>query len=114
MRAGQLRHTVTIQQKSPSSSPGVNEFNEPEETWVDWAASVPAAKDPKSGREYFASQQRQSEIMTVWRIRFMDGVGAGMRVVYDGVNYDIKGVLDVGGRGITLDLGCTSGSAVNG
>lgn len=114
MRAGALRHSITIQQKSATGSPAQNEFGEPEETWADFATEVPAEKDPRSGREAFITQQRQDEHLTVWRIRYMDGVTQGMRIVHLGVIYDIKSVLDIGGRGIKLDIACESGSAIRG
>jgi SPP1 family predicted phage head-tail adaptor len=88
MRAGTLRHRVTIetQAKSQYSTGSIV---------ASWSSfdSVWAAIEPLSGREFFSASQVQSEVNTRIRIRYLDGVTPKMRVVHDSDYYDVHAVL---------------------
>lgn len=99
MRAGKLRHTITIQQRSDSQ----NSYGEQANTWTTFA-EVRASVEPLQGREFFASQQMQAEVTTRFRIRYLDGVTADMRISYDGRTFDIQAVLNPNERGRELHI----------
>jgi SPP1 family predicted phage head-tail adaptor len=107
MRAGQLRHQVTIQSSRESQSPtGATTI-----TWSDFATGVWAAIEPISGRELFAAQQVQSNLSTRIRIRHLAGVHEKMRVKYvnrdsETTYYDIESVIPVNERGAEMHLMC--------
>lgn len=101
MRAGDLRHRVTIQQKTVTSDPeGVAV-----ETWTE-VATVWAAVEPLRGREYIQAAAVTPEVTTRIRMRYRLGVKPAMRVVHGGRVYDVLSVIDVGGLRRELELMC--------
>lgn len=88
MQAGRLRHRIVIQNFTTST----DTYGEPIKTWATWA-TVWAAVEPLSGREYWNAQQVQSEVNTRIRIRLRDGVTPLMRVNWDGRLFDIENVV---------------------
>ena len=84
MRAGSLRHRVTIQR---------------------YELAVDESVEAVSGREFFASQQVQSEVTHKVTIRFRPGVAADMRIVYGGRVFGIVAPLP-DNRGTRLVLMC--------
>lgn len=102
MRAGKLRHLVTIQ----SRTEGTNSFNEPRPVWKDFA-TVYASIEPLSGREFFAAQQAQSDITHRVRMRYVAGVTAKHRIVFGDRVFDIAAPpRNVDERNIELELQC--------
>lgn len=101
MRAGELRHRVTIQQKTVTSDPEGMIV----ETWVD-VATVWAAVEPLRGREYIQAAAVTPEVTARVRIRYRPGIEPAMRVVHGGTVCDIQSVIDVGGRRRELELMC--------
>ena len=77
MRAGMLRHRVTIQRQELV----FGKFGAPlhDKVWEN-VATVWASLEAMSGREFFASQQAQSEVTQRIRIRYRPDVTADMRV----------------------------------
>jgi SPP1 family predicted phage head-tail adaptor len=80
VRAGALRHRVTLQSRV-AGSPQQRPSGEPDETWADMAT-------------VFAAQQVHSEITGRIRIRWRTGVNASLRVTYGGRSYNILAVID--------------------
>lgn len=101
MRAGRLRHRVTIQ----SATTTVDSFGQPIETWGTFA-TVWAAVEPLSGREYFDAQQVQSEVSYRVRIRHLSGVVPTMRVSYDSRTLEVLAVLNIDERDREMHLMC--------
>lgn len=99
MRAGLLRHRITIE----SFTEGANEYGEPISTWATYA-TVWASKEDLSGREYFASQQINAEVSTKFRIRYRAGITAKMRIQHGGSVYQIAATMDPDGRKRTLEI----------
>lgn len=98
MRSGMLRHRVTLQQFRQ----GQDAYGGPVETWED-VAIVWASLEAMSGREFFASQQAQSEVTQRIRIRYRAGVTADMRVTHNGKVFNIVAPLpDNRGRELVL------------
>lgn len=89
MRAGSLRHKVTIQKATESQ----DSYGEPDPTWGVYAV-VWASIEPVTGREYLQNRQTGVEITHKVTIRYLDGVTAKMRVLYDGRYFDIEAVLN--------------------
>jgi SPP1 family predicted phage head-tail adaptor len=81
MRAGGLRHRVTIQALSLVQDP---ESGEMITDWVDVWTKVPARFEYLNGRELLAAQAVQSEVTARITIRHRPGVLATMRGIYRG------------------------------
>lgn len=84
MQAGQLRHRITIE--TPTE---VNTNGSLSSTWAT-LATVWAAVEPLTGREYFQTQQSQSTVSTRIRIRNRTDVTPQMRVLFDGRYFEIE------------------------
>jgi SPP1 family predicted phage head-tail adaptor len=102
MRAGQLRHRITLQ----ALTAGQDTAGEPLVNWVDVAAGVPANVFDINGREYIAAQAVTNAVTTTIVIRYRVDVTAAMRVICDGVTYNIEAVLDKDGRRREMHLMC--------
>jgi SPP1 family predicted phage head-tail adaptor len=106
MRAGKLKHYVTIQQLASSLDASGNTV----EAWTD-VASVWADIAPLSAREFIAAQGLQSQVVARITIRYRPDVRASMRVNHDGVIYNIAGVLaDPNSGREYLTLPCSQGT----
>lgn len=84
MRAGKLRHRITLQRNEPVR----NSIGDPIPHWVDYA-TVNAEVAPLKGREFFDAQQITSELTTRVRIRWLKGVKAEHRIVFNGRTLEI-------------------------
>lgn len=109
MRAGTLRHRVTLQTRSV----GVDALGQELETWND-LATVWASVSTKRGREYFAAGSVQAEASVVFRIRYRSDIlmnSTMLRLLWRGSPYDIiEPPLDVDGRGQMIDLFASTGA----
>lgn len=101
MRSGELRNRITIQQKSVTR----DTYGGETVTWTD-VATVWAAVEPISGREYFSSQQIQAEVTTRIRIRHKTGITPVMRVSWGTRLYDIISVIEINERNREIHLMC--------
>lgn len=95
MRAGNLRHRVTIQAPGQTQDPDSGAMVK---TWTD-VATVWASAEPLSARDFIAASAAQSEITARIVIRYRSGINSTMRVRHGGRVYDIKGVLPDAGSG---------------
>ncbi len=102
MRAGNLRHRITIQQLATVSD-GTGGTTT---TWQTFA-TVRAAIEPFTGGEYFDSQQTTSKISTRIRLRYLAGVKPAMRVLYGSRVYNIEATINVEEKNQELQLLCT-------
>jgi SPP1 family predicted phage head-tail adaptor len=93
MRAGQLRYRIAIEKPVEVQ----DEYGEVVRTWEVHTLAF-AKKEDLAGREYFAGQQLQSEVTTRFRTRHIEGTTSTMRIVCEGVIYDIDSVQDPDGR----------------
>lgn len=102
MRAGELRHRVTIQQKTITQ----DTYGAEVETWAA-VTTVWAKIEDLSGREYFAAQQvPTAQVSTRVTIRWRADVKPEMRALANGRVLDIKAALDPDGRKRELQLMC--------
>lgn len=90
MRAGRLRHRVTIQAKTI----GVDSFGGPTETWSDVATGIPASVEPLSGRELANAQTVNAETTTKITMRYRAGVSTSDRITFEGKFYNLQSVID--------------------
>lgn len=93
MDAGELRHRITLQQKTVARDAMGGEI----ETWND-IATVWASKAHQTSREFFAAQKINAEITVLFIIRYRRNVDTKMRVIFSGKTYDILGADDLDGR----------------
>lgn len=89
MRAGRMRHRVVVQQRSASQT----STGEPANTWSTFATRW-ASMDAVSGREFFASQQRNAAVATTFRMRALTGLVPRMRLLVGGTRiFDVIAVM---------------------
>lgn len=99
MRAGELRHRITIQEQGETK----DSFGADTLTWQDFA-TVWAAIEPLQGREYFAAQQVHAEVTTKIRIRYLPGVKPSMLVLFGNRKFNILAVTNSNERNRELVL----------
>ena len=83
--AGRLTNRITLQRKVAS---GQDDYGAPQTTWAD-VATVWAAVEPLTGREFWAAQQVQSEASILIIIRYRSDVTPDMRAVMDSRTFSI-------------------------
>lgn len=97
MRTGALRNTLTVQRQVQV---GTTSLNEPNFQWADWKADVFCEVEVKRGREHFDVTQRKRYSEEVWRFRVrwseVEGLDTSMKIVHEGMDFDIKAVLPDG------------------
>ena len=102
MRAGQLDRRIRIEAKSITHSDSGQEVV----TWTE-LATVAARKIENRGAERFAAQQIVGHAVKTFWIRWSETVSAittEHRIVFDGRNYDITDVREIGRRvGLEID-----------
>ena len=101
LKAGTLRHEVTIQQKSVTR----DAYGAEVITWT-VLENVWASIEPISGREYFMSQQTQSVVDTKITIRYLSGIHPYDRVLYGTRIYDIQTIINPNEKNESLTLMC--------
>ncbi len=102
MEAGELRERVTIQEKLVSK----DSFAEERPLWSD-VATVWAAVEPLSGREFLEARQVQAETTTRIRMRYRAGIRAEMRLVHGTHIYEITAPpMDIESKHKELQLMC--------
>lgn len=87
--SGKLRHRVQVQEPVHTQNPVTGESIVTWNTiWDLWAAV-----EPLSAREFIQSQSTQSQVVARITIRYVAGFNAAMRIVHNGTNYNIAGLL---------------------
>ncbi len=108
MRAGLLRHLVTLEQRTDAR----DAYGEPLDAWTPYA-TVRAEIQPLNGREYFAAAAEASEVTTRIRIRYVTGLTTALRVRFHGLAgekiYNIVSIIDPDERHRELVLMCSTG-----
>ena len=104
MRAGRLRHWITLQ----SATPGITRdaFGGSIPAWAD-TATLPAEVRELTGRELLAAGAERHEVtFRVW-IRHRSDVAAGRsRIVWEGRTLEVVHSADPDGRGSALEILC--------
>mgnify|MGYP002265685874 CR=1 FL=1 len=99
-----MRHVVIIETPGESN----DTQGQPIKTWSTFA-TVHAAVEPLTGREYFAAAQINAETTTKITIRYQAGITQKMRVSYDSKIYNIDGIKNIGERDRQIELTCSEG-----
>jgi SPP1 family predicted phage head-tail adaptor len=93
-----LRRRVTIQKATEARS----ETGQGIKTWGTWK-TVWAEIVHLKGREFIAARQELGESTLRFKIAWVRGVKQGMRIQYNGSNYDIIQIIPTGGNtGMTI------------
>lgn len=90
LTAGMLRHRVAIDRQDNDQDQTTGAIAT---TWTEIAASVPAAVEPLSGRDYIAAAQTGSSVSARITVRFRADLNSAMRVRHGDTTYRIKAVL---------------------
>lgn len=119
IEAGRLRHRVRIEQLEYQRDSHGEVIQDPQtgETSQEWTevATVWAAIEPLSAREFIQSQAIQSQVTARIIIRYRDGMNAAMRLVHvrtgrDDVIYNPAGFLADKESGLEyLTIPCSQG-----
>lgn len=102
MRAGRLDKRVTIRSRGDTR----DEYGAAVPTWPT-LAEVWAQRLQQTGREFLAGDKDTAERGVVWRIRWRDDIDETMRVSFEGQEYDIVEVRELG-RKAGLELHTTA------
>lgn len=96
MRGSALRNQIDIQRKVQV---GVDSLNAPNMVWQTWRSPL-CEVEVRRGREHFdpATKQRYSEEVWRFRVRYEEVVGldTSMKIVHNGMNFNIKAPLPDG------------------
>jgi len=103
MRAGLLRHRITIQEPISSTGGGVSASRK--QSFEDWK-TVWGAIWPLRGTELLTAQQLGSEVSSRIRIRYTAGITPRHRLKFGDTTtyYDIVSIINPEMRNIYLDL----------
>lgn len=101
MTPGQLNQRVTVERVTLTQ----DDYGAPVEAWAT-LATVWAAVEPLSGREYMLSLSAQSEVTTRIRMRYRPGITSADRVIHEGTVYGITSVIDYKSANRELVLMC--------
>ena len=99
MKAGKLRHKITIQQYTD----GTNDNGYPEKTWTDFV-SCWSSIEPIKGKEYFAAQTEHSKVDHIITCRYYTGITTDMRIKYNNQHFNIESILNVDERNRELQI----------
>lgn len=106
IRAGMLRHYVTINQLQPSSPPVYDEAQQLS-SWLPFASRVPAQIGPDRSTDALRQGQIITQTTTPISIRYLPGILPNMQVVApNGSTYVVQGVINIDERNIILELEC--------
>lgn len=94
MQNGKLRHSIRIQKRTDVAS----DVGQIVPVWSTFARDVPAEFNPERGREYFVANGMVVVEAARFRIHYLEGVVATMRIQFRGKVWDIANVEDVSGR----------------
>ena len=101
MQAGKLRHRVELQRATVTA----DSHGDQVKAWTT-LRTVWASIEPLSGREYLQGAQTSSDITARIKIRGGVTLTPKDRVKYGDRVFDIRHVIDWGGRGIETQLMC--------
>lgn len=105
-RVGELDQRVTIQRLSTVSDGQGGST----ESWAD-VVTVWAHARPRSGREVVQFDRVNGEHAYMFVIRYRSGIRESDRLVWQGVNYNIRAINDQSGRKLYLEIDAERGVA---
>ncbi len=102
MRAGKLRHPITIEQ--PTDTQG-STYGQAGLTWTTFKRTR-ASIEPASGKEQIGADQVQAGVTHVVGMRFIPGVTTKMRIAFGTRVFSIISTLNIQERNRELKLMC--------
>ncbi len=87
MRAGLLDRRITLMRRGLGTQDANGGY--PDAAYTAYATDIAARKEEVSGREYFAAQTKQAELVTRFTIRYRTDVVATDRLVCEGRDYEL-------------------------
>lgn len=110
MRANELRHSISIQERSDVR----DELGQPTIAWKTIAKDLRAKITPTSGRERMSAQAGRAEVSHIveirWQSQFSDPVAmAARRILYGSRILNITSSRDIEERHFDLELTCSEG-----
>ena len=101
MRAGKLRHRITIQEYTTAA----NDFGEMVKTWATYVTVWGLIK-PLTGDEKFTADQTTPGLSHEIRIRYKSGITPDMQLRFDGRTFGIVSVINIDERNREMILMC--------
>ena len=89
MNADELDHRISIEENQPTQNADGTRI----ENWVT-LATIWAAYEAKSGKEFFSALKVNSEVNAVFRLRYRPGITNKMRITLRGRKFDILFIND--------------------
>lgn len=89
MRAGRLRHRITIQEKTSAQ----NTYGE-HLTWTD-VCTVWASIEPLYGQEFMTADREGASVTTRIVMRYRSGIAPSMRVTEGSHTWDIQSIINL-------------------
>lgn len=92
VEAGELRHRITIQERTDTQ----DAYGEPIPAWSTWA-TVWAAVEPQSGQEatIAMSQQQEARLRIRVRVRYRSGFSVLHRIAWQGRTFQVEAISEV-------------------
>ncbi|MCP4704012.1 MAG: phage head closure protein [candidate division Zixibacteria bacterium] len=102
MRAGQLRHTISIQEQTDVAD-GMGGFTT---SWADISGmdAIPAAIWPLSAKESIEAMKLELVVSHKIRIRYRSGITAKNRILFGSRVFDVVSLINNDERNISLDM----------
>lgn len=97
---GKLDRKITIEQATETT----NDFGEPIKTWATYCQPWAQIKYSPGNESYADNIEVQTQTVR-FIIRYRSGITTKMRVLFDGVTYDIDGIMEPKRREM-LELNC--------
>lgn len=91
MKAGDLKHKITIQRPTYSTDSRGNR----RATWAPVSTCMAQITDV-SGRDFFAAQAHQAQDIVTFGLRWLDGIDTECQVLHDGRVYHIEQINHLG------------------
>ncbi len=104
MKAGRLRHTVTVERQTDD----IDNYGARQDVW-NALFSTRASVEPINGREYMTQSGEHSDVTTRIRMRYSDSVGGIQprdRIAHGLVVYDVLSVINPMEKGREMVLMC--------
>lgn len=99
MRAGKLRHRVTIEQPTESATGTGNVTR----TWATFAKRH-CEIEPLTGTEFFSGAALEREVSARIRMRYLPGLTAEMRIVHGSDVWDIQSIINLDTRNREIEV----------
>jgi len=100
LKAGKLRHKLTIQNYTIT-----NTYGTVTKTWATYATTW-GSIEPLKGKEFFESAKENAELTHRIRIRYTAGITTKMRVIWNSKVFEIMAVIDKDEKDTEYELMC--------